>query len=131
MKQTAVEWLEEIYLQTNNIDNFDLEVAKEMEKQQVYSEEEVFNDDKKENIKKFIDEIKNPSEPNQALKDAFEKYSEYLENFENKNTYEHGFKDGAKWQQENSYSLDDLKEAFSMGRVGKTIKDFNEQFKNK
>jgi len=32
--------------------------------------EEVFNDEKKENIKKFIDEIKNPSEPNQVLKDA-------------------------------------------------------------
>jgi len=34
-------------------------------------------------------------------------------------------------QQERSYNLDDLKEAFFMGRVGKTIKDFNEQFKNK
>ena len=31
---TAVEWLVKIYLQTNKIDNFDLEVAKEMEKQQ-------------------------------------------------------------------------------------------------
>jgi hypothetical protein len=72
--------------------------------------EEVFNDDKKENIKKFIDEIKNPSEPNQALKDAFEKYSEYLEDFENKNTYEHGFKDGAKWQQERSYSEEEVLE---------------------
>ena len=41
------------------------------------------------------------------------------------------FEEGAKWQAERSYSLDDLKEAFSMGRVGKTIKDFNEQFKNK
>jgi hypothetical protein len=35
--------------------------------------EEVFNDDKKENIKKFIDEINNPAEPNQALKDAAER----------------------------------------------------------
>ena len=35
--------------------------------------EEVFNDEKKENIKKFIDEINNPSEPNQALKDAAER----------------------------------------------------------
>jgi hypothetical protein len=35
--------------------------------------EEVFNDEKKENIKKFIDEIQNPSEPNQALKDAAER----------------------------------------------------------
>jgi len=72
--------------------------------------EEVFNDDKKENIKIFIDEIKNPSEPNQALKDAFEKYSEYLEDFENKNTYESGFKDGAKWQQERSYSEEEMLE---------------------
>jgi len=78
--------------------------------------EELFNDDKKENIKIFIDEIKNPSEPNQALKDAFEKYSEYLEDFENKNTYEHGFKDGAKWQQEQDkklYSEEEVYDLFS------------------
>ena len=35
--------------------------------------EEMFNDEKKENIKKFIDEINNPSEPNQELKDAAER----------------------------------------------------------
>ena len=78
--------------------------------------EELFNDDKRENIKIFIDEIKNPSEPNQALKDAFEKYSEYLEDFENKNTYEHGFKDGAKWQQEQDkklYSEEEVYDLFS------------------
>jgi pentose-5-phosphate-3-epimerase len=34
-QQTAVEWLTTIHLQTNKIDNFDLEVAKEMEKQQI------------------------------------------------------------------------------------------------
>ena len=34
---------------------------------------DVFNDDKKANIKKFIDEIINPSQPNQALKDAAER----------------------------------------------------------
>ena len=34
-------------------------------------------------------------------------------------------------KQQQGYSLEDLKEAFSMGRVGKTIRDFNEQFKNK
>jgi hypothetical protein len=38
--------------------------------------EDIFNDEKRENIKKFIDEIKNPSEPNQALKDAAERYQE-------------------------------------------------------
>ena len=70
--------------------------------------EEVFNDEKKENIKKFIDEINNPSQPNNKLKQAFEKYSEYLEDYENKNTYEHGFKDGAKWQQEISYSEEEV-----------------------
>jgi hypothetical protein len=35
--------------------------------------EDIFNEEKRENIKKFIDEIKNPSEPNQALKDAAER----------------------------------------------------------
>ena len=70
--------------------------------------EEVFNDEKKENIKKFIDEINNPSQPNDKLKQAFEKYSEYLEDYENKNTYEHGFKDGAKCQQEISYSEEEV-----------------------
>jgi len=35
MKQTAVEWLIKIYLQTNKIDNFDIKQAKEMEKQQI------------------------------------------------------------------------------------------------
>jgi hypothetical protein len=144
--------------------------------------EEIFNDDKKENIKKFIDEIKNPSEPNQALKDAaqryekyserfdnkdneivegifnsdnwgrrlvkeepkqetveeaFKKYSEYLEDYENKNTYEHGFKDGAKWQQERSYSEEDI---IAFGEFifkhtllahSKGVKNLFEQFKKK
>ena len=35
MTQTAVEWLVKIYLQTNKIDSFDIEQAKEMEKQQM------------------------------------------------------------------------------------------------
>jgi hypothetical protein len=34
-KQTAVEWLIKIYLQTNKIDNFDIEQAKAMEKEQI------------------------------------------------------------------------------------------------
>jgi hypothetical protein len=34
-KQTAVEWLVKIYLQTNKIDSFDIEQAKEKEKQQI------------------------------------------------------------------------------------------------
>jgi hypothetical protein len=35
MAQTAVDWLIKIYLQTNKIDNFDLEVAKVMEKENI------------------------------------------------------------------------------------------------
>jgi len=35
MKQTAVEWLIKIYLQTKKIDNFDIEQAKAMEKEQI------------------------------------------------------------------------------------------------
>ena len=56
--------------------------------------EEVFNDDKKENIKKFIDEINNPSEPNQALKDAAERYiagdnyNRYYDDFPKQETLE-------------------------------------------
>lgn len=41
---------------------------------------------------------------------------------------------GAKWQQEQDkkfFSLDDLKEAFAMGRTNATIKDFNTKFKKK
>ncbi|MFN5251337.1 MAG: hypothetical protein ACK5DE_09825 [Bacteroidota bacterium] len=34
-QQTAVEWLIKIYLQTNKIDNFDIEQAKAMEKQHI------------------------------------------------------------------------------------------------
>ena len=102
--------------------------------------EEVFNDDKKENIKKFIDEINNPSQPNDKLKQAFEKYSEYLEDFENKNTYEHGFKDGAKCQQEIMYSEEEVIQLVSdwtdyrMSEDTKskvTFKKWFEQFKKK
>jgi hypothetical protein len=42
-----------------------------------------------------------------------------------------GIREGAKWQQERMYSEEDMKEAFSMGRTGKTIEDFNIKFKNK
>jgi hypothetical protein len=80
----------------------------------------------------------------ETLEEAFQKYSEYLEDFENKNTYEHGFKDGAKWQQERMYSEKDLidfahfyftEEFNSSMQTSKSTKDiFNEwfeQFKNK
>lgn len=34
-------------------------------------------------------------------------------------------------EQKQDYSLDDLKEAYGMGRIGAVIRDFNEKFKNK
>jgi len=34
-------------------------------------------------------------------------------------------------KQQQGYSEEDLKEAFSMGRLSKSIKDFNQRFKNK
>jgi len=46
----------------------------------------------------------------ETLEEAFEKNAEYLDDFENKNTYEYGFRDGAKWQQERSYSEEDMKQ---------------------
>ena len=98
------------WLEQNRNPEIDKQVEKELEyiSRQEIKLEEVFNDEKKENIKKFIDEINNPSEPNDKLKQAFQKYSEYLEDFENKNTYEHGFKDGAKCQQEIMYSEEEV-----------------------
>jgi hypothetical protein len=41
--------------------------------------------------------------------------------------YLEGIEVGAKWQQEQE--LDRLKEAYSMGRMGKSIKEFNKTFK--
>jgi hypothetical protein len=37
---------------------------------------------------------------------------------------------GSKWRSDNSYTRDELKEAYSMGRLGKSIAEFNERFKN-
>ena len=71
--------------------------------------EEIFNDEKKENIKKFIDEIKNPSEPNQALKEAAHEYFKRGQlGFEKASDTERAFLNGAKWQQERSYSEEDM-----------------------
>ena len=63
----------------NQIKQALINMMKEDEELGLYDEsreikiEDIFNDEKRENIKKFIDEIKNPSEPNQALKDAAER----------------------------------------------------------
>ena len=73
--------------------------------------EDIFNDEKRENIKKFIDEIKNPSEPNQALKDAAHEYFKRGQlGFEKASDTERAFLNGAKWQQERSYSEEEVLE---------------------
>jgi hypothetical protein len=63
------------WLEQNRNPEIDKQVEKELEylSKQEIKLEDVFNDDKKANIKKFIDEIINPSQPNQALKDAAER----------------------------------------------------------
>jgi hypothetical protein len=110
--------------------------------------EDVFNDKKRENIKKFIDEIKNPSEPNQALKDADERLKgkelfkesndrarkilseikslpiqetleeaaeRFVENTRLKNP-KSLFCEGAKWQQERSYSEEEVRKLLQSQR---------------
>jgi hypothetical protein len=66
---------------------------------------------RKEDIKIFIDGIENPAEPNQALIDAAERYIAG----DNYNRYYDDFIEGAKWQQERSYSEEDVKNAFLDG----------------
>ena len=73
----------------------------------------------------------------ETLEEAFEKNAQYLDSFENKNTYEYGFRDGAKWQQERSYSEEDMI-AFgefifkhSLLAHSKGVKNLFEQFKKK
>jgi hypothetical protein len=66
----------------------------------------------------------------QAIEEAAEKYSKGWGEYDD----EKYFIEGVKWQQQqnkNLYSLDDLKEAFAMGRTNATIKDFNTKFKKK
>jgi hypothetical protein len=102
--------------------------------------EEVFNDDKKENIKKFIDEIKNPSEPNQALKDSAQRYmkQETLEEAATKWVFEtnshkwsnnddtagdnyDSFLAGYKLAQERSYSEEEVLDMLKEVRKGSMI----------
>jgi hypothetical protein len=105
--------------------------------------EDVFNDGKREDIKKFIDEINNPPEPNQALKDAAERYAEiYRCPATNSDEYcRHdiisAINFGAKWQQERSYSEE---EVIAFGEFifkhtllahSKGVKNLFEQFKKK
>ena len=91
--------------------------------------EDIFNDEKRENIKKFIDEIKNPSEPNQALKEAAKNYK--FNTINAFGDYE-SFIAGAKWQQETLYNeeevIDIAKQAFVLGKDFGLIGTFKEWF---
>jgi adenylate kinase family enzyme len=126
------------WLEQNRNPEIDKQVEKELEylSKQEIKLEDIFNDDKKENIKKFIDEINNPSEPNQALKDAAERYiagdnyNRYYDDFPKQETLEEAAeriisdmgwiwentessarmvaRHCAKWQQERSYSEEEV-----------------------
>ena len=66
----------------------------------------------------------------ETLEEAFEKNAQCLDAFENKNTYEYGFKDGANWQQEQigkSEFLQKLRGTLSDAEARRLI---FEQFKN-
>ena len=98
-----------------------IEMMQQDEELGLYEEiklEDVFNDGKREDIKKFIDEIENPSEPNQALEEAAERYAEiYRCPATNSDEYcRHdiisAINFGAKCQQERSYSEEDMAESF-------------------
>lgn len=71
----------------------------------------------------------------ETLEEASEYYAHNYFDMHETNNYQalkQGFIEGAKWQQEQWE--EDLKEAFSMGRLGKTdmsFKEWFEQFKNK
>ena len=68
---------------------------------------------------------------NQTLEESANKIYHNIKNsyptIPNDTNWIQGFVEGAKYQQERSE--EDLKEAFSMGRNGKTIEDFNRKFK--
>jgi len=62
----------------------------------------------------------------ETLEEAFEKNAQYLDDFENKNTYEYGFRDGAKWHQERSYSEEEVKNIlfeWSMYKLNASFED--------
>ena len=54
----------------------------------------------------------------ETIEEAAERLSELQEatyTVQHKTTYQHGFVDGAKWQQERMYSEEDMREAFKGG----------------
>jgi hypothetical protein len=68
----------------------------------------------------------------ETLEEVAENESEYLADWEDKEMYQKAFIEGAKWQQERSYSEEDLEVAFFEGQFGKySFNDWFEQFKKK
>ena len=109
---------------------------KQEEPKKVLTEKDIFS---QRDIDAVTNYIGKETSKQETLEEAFEKNAQYLDDFENKNTYEYGFKDGAKWQQERMYSEEDVKTAFLDGwqlRDGnlpfpKAKKKWFNEFKNK
>jgi len=98
--------------------------------------EDVFNDKKKEKLKEFIDQHKQETLNEVALEFAKDHHEMYETS--NLGSMHFGFCWGAKWQQERSYSeeevIDIAKQAFVLGKDFGLIGTFNEwfeQFKKK
>ena len=72
--------------------------------------------------------------PNQALKDAAHEYFKRGQlGFEKASDTERAFLNGAKWQQERSYSEEDMREAYKYGKIYDmtSFEEWFEEFKNK
>jgi hypothetical protein len=139
MKQTAVEWLAE-QMEHPHIFNPLIEKALQMEKQERKQLGQITE-------KGIIDTIgncancgvefhihKNIEEPKQeTLEEAAQRVFDGFADITKPSAVRRAL-ELVKWQQEqdkNKYSLDDLKEAFVMGRTNAKIKDFNTKFKKK
>ena len=67
----------------------------------------------------------------EILEDAAKNESEYLADWEDKDMYQRGFIEGAKWQQERMYGEEDLREAFKQSRQAKIFeKDMPPVYEN-
>jgi hypothetical protein len=80
----------------------------------------------------------------ETLEEVAENESEYLADYEDKEAYQKAFIAGAKWQQERSYSEEEVKQAFKVGfsigygsdiyaidEKNRTCEEWFEQFKKK
>ena len=86
--------------------------------------EDVFNDEKRQYVKDLIDKHKQ-----ETLEDASWKYNP-LKKLDGE-FLRHAFKEGAKWQQERSYSEEDMIEASKYGyNFHKTTQFQNQEFED-